>query len=130
MSALKGARCVGKHDLFDSIHIDDHRAAIAICFECPALTACQQRYEKAATDTDVRPPYGPRGTWAGKLRGVNEPTNSRKQLDWQEEMFTLDEARKARNAYSGGDRSDWAVIGKRVYFRLLKREQESRKRAS
>ena len=39
---LRGAKCVGRHELFDSNELADQDAAVAICrFSCPVLSECK-----------------------------------------------------------------------------------------
>lgn len=66
MSALSQARCVGRHELFDSAHPADHKQARAICADCPAIVACRDLLTKPS-HIDTIPM--PTGTWAGKLYG-------------------------------------------------------------
>lgn len=66
---LRGANCVGLHQLFDSTHAADHLIARALCKTCPALLACQRRLDDALLSTPPGQP-GPCGTWAGRMVAV------------------------------------------------------------
>lgn len=61
VSGLEGARCVGLHDLFESVDPLDHIEAKRICDSCPALAACRAALRDEQT---------PVGTWAGELVGT------------------------------------------------------------
>lgn len=123
MNDLTGALCVGQHELFDSPFPDDLEEAATICARCPVIAACEARFIQAVTAPNILPGrYGPRGMWAGKPRGpVDARAKNNPRLAVEDEMFTLDTAREARMAYMAGDRSEWAEVGKRAYFRLIKR---------
>lgn len=108
--------CAGKWFLFDSIDINDHKEAAAICDTCPMVKACEQRRLD-----DIANGGQPVGTWAGTLtrpmswraREVRLPIHP----DVEDAMFTDEEARAAEVAYRQGARDDRACIGHRVYSR-------------
>lgn len=118
--------CAGRHELFDSVELEVHFEARALCQTCPVLDACeQQRREVASTAYST---YGPRGTWAGKLYGAPYLNVTRTRVEDDEDRYTQDEARRAAMAYQRGDKSEWALIGRRIYERRNRRAREARKR--
>lgn len=118
----------GRWSLFDSTDIVDHKEAASLCAECPMLTACAQRLN-GALDAYSMPGYGPQGTWAGKLIGSGRATRDKALMAAQEDGYTEAEARRAHNAYGNGDRSQWAILGHRVYNRLNRRARRLLARA-
>lgn len=116
------APCAGLWWLFDSTDPRDHERAAAICAACPMLDACRRLAETAP-----RGPHGTRaieGTWAGKLHGGR----SRDRREWEDSLFTDDEAREAHNEFSRAkyaDRNrftlgDRVLMGERVYQRRIR----------
>ncbi|NKS20857.1 hypothetical protein GS467_06485 [Rhodococcus hoagii] len=77
---LRGAACVGRHELFDA-ELDRepaqarsrrHRAAQAICARCPVITACDQVAKEHADSIA--------GVWAGEVRNAaGKPGRPRKE---------------------------------------------------
>lgn len=63
---FRGAPCIGRWELFDSNHADDHEQARQLCGRCPHQIACDQRLRECIKDQ-----WGtnPGGTWAGRLSG-------------------------------------------------------------
>lgn len=106
--------CAGKWDLFDSTAPADHLQARTLCWRCPMLEECRANL-RAATTTAYSRAWGPAGTWAGEL--VGRDTRHADRIVAEDAMFDTDEARRAHAAWSGGDGSDWARIGERVYQR-------------
>jgi hypothetical protein len=73
MSALdmREALCVGRGRLFESTNINDHRAAAAICANCPVRLKCAALLRDVVSDATALWAGGrPVGTWAGQLVGV------------------------------------------------------------
>lgn len=119
------AKCGGRYELFDSVQTEDHFEARALCRQCPVLAACDRLRREVAESAYST--YGPRGTWAGKLYGAPyRPAST--ACDDLEERYTEDEARKAALAYQRGDKSEWALLGRRVYERRNRRRREEQKR--
>lgn len=110
--------CSGRSDLFDSVNIHDHRFARSLCAECPLLATCTAELE--ATRRAAKPGYGPRGTWAGRLVGVQK-VEDKERIQREDAAYGVDEAREAHAAYRRGDRGAWAVVGHNVYERRRKR---------
>lgn len=71
--ALPGARCRGRHHLFDARPPDDPEAdnaqahALALCARCPALTRCAEWFD--ALSPRQRPP----GVVAGQVNRPHKP---------------------------------------------------------
>jgi WhiB family redox-sensing transcriptional regulator len=73
--ALPGARCRGRHHLFDEQNGSEssetaaarHRQALGLCQHCPALTAC-----RAWLDT-LPARKRPQGVVAGTIGGTDAP---------------------------------------------------------
>lgn len=124
MSDLRGARCVGQWDLFDSTAPADHIKAAALCATCPALAACEQR--RAWCEDDLASKVELVGTWAGLLHGgrANELRMYR-----EDRMFNDDEARRAHTAWVRGDKTDRNRIGELVYQRRTWRRKVERREA-
>lgn len=55
--------CLGLSALFDSVELEDHRQAAALCRTCPLIEACRANVPPGSA-------Y-PIGTWAGRLYGQN-----------------------------------------------------------
>lgn len=80
---LPGARCRGKHHLFDVAALHEppkavearHRPALGLCSRCPALARCQDWFNS------LPPRQRPEGVVAGKLRPaeVGRPRKSNHQ---------------------------------------------------
>lgn len=72
---LSGARCRGRHALFDPQHGSEpdeiaqarHRQALALCAHCPALAACQWWVDS------LPPRRRPRGVVAGRIIAEPKP---------------------------------------------------------
>lgn len=116
------AACAGLWWLFDSTSRQDHERARAICDTCPMRAQCASIAENAP-----RGPGGTRcleGTWAGKLYGAR----TRDRREWEDSLFTDDEARQAHNTFSRAayaDRNrltlgDRVLMGERVYQRRIR----------
>lgn len=126
--------CTGRHDLFDSTELEDHRTAARLCATCPALAECT-RLLTEARELATAPNGLPEGTWAGQLIGVVRPeprrrpvSASRIRVAEEDATWTEEEARKAHNAHTQGDRSEWARIGERTYQRRIHRARRARAR--
>lgn len=67
--ALPGAKCRGRHHLFDDRHPDEtpdtreqrHNAALTLCRNCPALNPCAAWFDR------LRPSQRPEGVIAGRV---------------------------------------------------------------
>jgi hypothetical protein len=78
--ALPGARCRGRHHLFDEqgahetpeTAAERHQQAIGLCTHCDALASCQQWFN--ALPRSKRPP----GVVAGKAPRVERPGRPKK----------------------------------------------------
>ena len=57
-------------------------------------------------------------------------TDREQRIEWEERMFTEDEAREAHRLHAGGCREPRTVMGERVYQRRKKRAQAARKVAA
>jgi hypothetical protein len=74
--ALPGAKCVGRHDLFDLRDLSDperpdaEAQALALCRSCPALAGCSAWFESL--------PHGrrPHGVIAGKVVRARTPASA------------------------------------------------------
>jgi hypothetical protein len=119
----KLAPCLGRWSLFDSTNVHSHRVARSICAACPFIAECAEELE--ATRRAAKPGYGPRGTWAGRLVGVQK-AEDRERTRREDAAFDVDEAREAHAAYRRGDRGAWAVVGHNVYERRRKRPDRSK----
>lgn len=65
------APCAGQWELFDSVELEDHIRARAICDKCPLIDACRARLSEARKlAARCGPDTGPVGTWAGQHVGV------------------------------------------------------------
>ena len=65
------ALCAGRWQLFDSTHTDDHKIAAQFCAACPMRAQCEDILLETRRDQMIAgASYGPHGTWAGKLIGV------------------------------------------------------------
>lgn len=120
--------CYGLHDLFDSVELEDHRAARAICAACPTLLACMSNLTAVQRDAGS---YGqPEGTWAGQLlidkRPMERRTRRRMHLD--DQLYDSGQARTAHAQYVAGCRDDWTQTGERVY--QARKKRESRKKVA
>ena len=70
--ALPGARCRGRHHLFDEARPDEapqtvdqrHAQALMLCSDCPALASCEQFF------LSLKPSKRPPGVIAGR---INQP---------------------------------------------------------
>jgi WhiB family redox-sensing transcriptional regulator len=68
--ALPGARCRGRHHLFDAAAAGEnpdtvnarHGQALGLCSRCPALASCADWFDRLA------PPKRPPGVVAGQVR--------------------------------------------------------------
>lgn len=119
--------CTGHWDLFDSVNVHDHRFARSLCAACPLIVACTA--ELHATRRAAKPGYGPRGTWAGRLVGVQK-TEDRERTRLEDAAYTEDQARRAHAAWRRGDRSPWVVVGHNVYERRRKRPVQQKESAA
>ncbi|OWL97005.1 hypothetical protein B7435_26835 [Mycolicibacterium peregrinum] len=78
--ALPGARCRGRHHLFDEAGKHEapetaaqrHAQAVGLCTHCTALTSCQQWFD--ALPRSKRPP----GVVAGKIPRAERPGRPKK----------------------------------------------------
>ncbi len=78
---LPGARCRGRHALFDPRGEGEpadaaearHRQALGLCQRCPALPECQRWVES------LPPRHRPFGVIAGQLRPEPQPRKERKK---------------------------------------------------
>lgn len=78
---LRGARCRGRHTLFDPRHDDEpaevadarHLQALALCQQCPAIAECEQWLD--ALPKKQRP----FGVIAGQLHRQPNPRKKRKK---------------------------------------------------
>lgn len=57
-------------------------------------------------------------------------TDRERRHEWEEDMFTEDEARDAHARFAAGQRGQRVELGERVYNRRKKRAQVARKRAA
>jgi hypothetical protein len=82
--ALPGARCRGRHSLFDEARRDEapeavdqrHAQALTLCLRgCPALAACQQWY------AGLKPSKRPPGVIAGQ---IHTPKHGCRCTGWAE----------------------------------------------
>jgi hypothetical protein len=128
--------CVGKHDLFDATDAWNHAKAAALCATCPLIEACAERFARLQAEASV---YGhPEGTWAGRLyltptAGQARRLAAESRLERnarQEAAYTDDDVRRAHTAYQGGDGSEWALIGHRIYNRRRARRRSMERKAS
>jgi hypothetical protein len=110
--------CTGQWALFDSVNIHAHRLARSLCEGCPLLLPCTAELE--ATRRAAKPGYGPRGTWAGRLVGVQK-AEDRARTEAENAAYTEDEARRAHAAWRRGERTAWVIVGHNVYERRRKR---------
>jgi hypothetical protein len=110
--------CAGHWDLFDSVNIHSHRLARSLCETCPVLLTCIKELD--ATRRAAKPGYGPRGTWAGRLVGV-EKAEDRARIRREDATYSDEDARRAHAAWRRGERSPWVVTGQHVYERRRKR---------
>lgn len=121
--------CYGKWDLFDSTDPADHREAKALCDTCPTLAACQKLLDDLLRSHNSV--AGPEGTWAGrhfvsqKCQQLAYSNDERRQVRVEAEAarYTETQAREAGSAYSRGERTEWVVVGNRVYSRRNKQAQ-------
>lgn len=121
--------CLGQHELFDSTDPRDHYEAKALCAICPVFASCLEALATARGEALLPDKYGPAGTWAGQLVGPpHRVTASRAKAE--EEMFTDEELRTFHADYAAGFRSPRTVMAERVYQRLKKRRQVSRRSAA
>ena len=81
------------------------------------------------------------GRWVLNSRGIKvwQPflatsvagaTDQQRRVEWEDAMFTEDEAREAHRMHANGRRDPRTVVGERVYQRRKKRNQAARKRAA
>lgn len=71
--ALPGARCRGRHHLFDEpshgeaadVAAQRHTQALSLCRDCPALASCEQWFD------DLPQSKRPPGVVAGRVHRVN-----------------------------------------------------------
>ena len=78
--ALPGARCRGRHHLFDEPSADEpadvaaqrHKQALGLCRDCPALASCEQWFD------GLTPSKRPPGVVAGRVHRVNAVGRPRK----------------------------------------------------
>lgn len=123
------APCAGKWELFDSVDAADHAEAKALCDICPHILACARELGLVKQGAGI---YGhPEGTWAGRLerprhwRTIRDENSESRNARIVEEdaLYDHEQSRIAHNAYSAGDRTEWARVGHRVYQRNVKRRQ-------
>lgn len=123
--------CYGKHDLFDSTEIEDHKSARALCGTCPVMVACMRNL------ADVKQAGGyygrPQGTWAGQLQSDLGPYERHlaRRSDQRVESDDLDydsqQARAAHTSFLAGKRDEWTRTGERVYQARRKRAERAAK---
>lgn len=65
------ALCAGRWQLFDSTFAADHQRAAQFCAVCPMRAKCEDILLETRQEQIIAgASYGPHGTWAGKLIGV------------------------------------------------------------
>lgn len=113
------------------------REARRICATCPMVLQCR---EYADTHEVIEYPSGhvAVGVWGGetaderKARRANRPSKQVKidRLADEEETWSVSEACRAAVAARNGDRSEWALTGRRIYDRRTRRAARERRRAA
>lgn len=77
--ALPGARCRGRHHLFDEAHPDEpeevtqarHAQALGLCSRCPSLEPCRAYFDR------LKPRQRPGGVIAGQVHHWHTTTRSK-----------------------------------------------------
>lgn len=117
--------CVGKWVLFDSVFIEDHEQAAALCAECPMVAECKTLLNQARTASHTG--GRPSGTWAGQLIGGDAETRAKRVAE-EDARFTPEQALAANRRHSAGARDRETMAGRRVYERTRLRALRARRR--